>query len=165
MTIAESSLSMHELYSEHHGWLQGYLRKRLGCNFRAADLVQDTYVRILAKTDISSIQEPRAFLTTVAQRVLSNFYRREALEKAYAEVLSDQFEEETPTVEEQAIVLEALLMIDDLLDGLAIPIRQAFLLSQLDGLSHAKIAKELDINIKTVKRYIVKAGMHCYFSH
>ncbi|MGV8294512.1 sigma factor, partial [Pseudomonas aeruginosa] len=36
------------LYGDHHGWLRGWLRKRLGNAFDAADLAHDTYVRILA---------------------------------------------------------------------------------------------------------------------
>ncbi|WP_276204144.1 sigma factor, partial [Delftia tsuruhatensis] len=38
------------LYSDHHGWLLGWLRKRLGNAFDAADLTQDTYVRLLGRS-------------------------------------------------------------------------------------------------------------------
>ena len=36
------------LYGDHHGWLRGWLRKKLGNAFDAADLAHDTYVRILS---------------------------------------------------------------------------------------------------------------------
>ena len=39
--------AMHALYSEHHGWLQNWLRGKLGCAADAADLAQDTFLRIL----------------------------------------------------------------------------------------------------------------------
>jgi RNA polymerase sigma-70 factor (ECF subfamily) len=35
------------LYTTHHGWLQGWLRKKVGNAFDAADLAQDTFVRLL----------------------------------------------------------------------------------------------------------------------
>jgi RNA polymerase sigma-70 factor (ECF subfamily) len=35
------------LYTDHHGWLQGWLRRKVGNAFDAADLTQDTFVRIL----------------------------------------------------------------------------------------------------------------------
>ena len=36
----------------------------------------------------SPIIEPRAFLTTVAKRVLFNYYRRQDLERAYLDALA-----------------------------------------------------------------------------
>ncbi|WP_416390945.1 sigma factor [Alloalcanivorax xenomutans] len=35
------------LYSDHHGWLLGWLRKKLGCSQHAADMAHDTFVRVL----------------------------------------------------------------------------------------------------------------------
>ena len=71
------------LYREQHSWLQRWLRCRLGCSHSAADLAQDVFVRLLAKTEVIEVQAPRSFLATVAQSVLSNHYRRPKLEKAY----------------------------------------------------------------------------------
>ena len=38
---------VHNLYASHHGWLRNWLRKRLGNTFDAADLAQDTFIRII----------------------------------------------------------------------------------------------------------------------
>jgi len=54
--------------------------------------------------------------------------------------------------------------LDQLLDGLPAIVKRAFLLSQLEGLSHARVAEALDISIPTVKRYLVKALQRCYFA-
>ncbi|MET0125075.1 MAG: sigma factor, partial [Pseudomonas caspiana] len=35
------------LYRDHHGWLHGWLRKRLGDREQAADIAQDTFLRLL----------------------------------------------------------------------------------------------------------------------
>ncbi|MCC6302563.1 MAG: hypothetical protein IT489_07160 [Gammaproteobacteria bacterium] len=79
--------TVHSLYHHHHGWLQAWLCKKLGCPQRAADLAHDAFLRLLARDEPVAIREPRAFLTRVAQRVLSNHRRRERIERAYAEVL------------------------------------------------------------------------------
>ncbi len=60
------------LYQQHHGWLHGWLRYKLGNAFDAADLTHDTFVRILAGRDIVAISQPRAYLTTVARGILIN---------------------------------------------------------------------------------------------
>ena len=39
--------ALHTLYSDHHHWLTGWLRRRLGCPQNAADLAQDTFVKVL----------------------------------------------------------------------------------------------------------------------
>lgn len=149
------------LYREQHSWLQRWLRCRLGCSHSAADLAQDVFVRLLAKTELIEVQAPRSFLATVAQSVLSNHYRRQKLEKAYLQALATLPEAVIPDLETQAILLETLLELDAVLERLEMPVRKAFLWSQLDGLSHGEIAERLQVSIATVKRYIIKAGAQC----
>ncbi|MFL9609605.1 sigma-70 family RNA polymerase sigma factor [Methylobacillus sp. Pita2] len=151
------------LYANHHSWLNHWLRKKMGNHFDAADLAQDTFLRVLLSGDADKLHEPRAFLTTVASGLVSNFYRRKKLEQAYLDALLHLPEAEAPSPEAKAIMLETLVEIDGLLDGLPYKVRKAFLLSQLDGMSHADIAGELGVSISTVKRYIVQAVEQCCF--
>lgn len=149
------------LYSQQQRWLQSWLRRRLGCSHSAADLAQDTFMRLLAKDQPIAVQAPRSFLAKVAQSVLSNHYRRQKLEKAYLHALVLLPETQAPDLETQEILLETLMALDALLDGLERPVRRAFLWYQLDGLGHAEIAERLKVSITTVKRYIAKAGAQC----
>lgn len=151
------------LYSDHHGWLRGWLRRRLGDAHQAADLAHDTFVRLLVRDQPVAAREPRAFLTSVAQRVLANHWRRQELERAYLEALAAQPETLAVSPEERAIVLETLLDVDRMLGGLAPIVKRAFLMSQLDEMRHADIADALGISVTTVKRYLVKAATQCYF--
>jgi RNA polymerase sigma-70 factor (ECF subfamily) len=152
------------LYVDHHGWLQGWLRRRLGDSFVAADLAHDTFVRILAKDVPPAIREPRALLTTIAQGLLSNMHRHRRIEQAYLDALALLPEAQVPSPETQAILLETLVEIDRLLDGLPGPVRQAFLLSQLDGLRQSEIARRLGLSVPTVKRHIARALAQCCFA-
>ncbi|MBK4990795.1 sigma-70 family RNA polymerase sigma factor [Pseudomonas sp. S60] len=152
------------LYNAHHSWLTAWLRRRLGCPHSAADLAQDTYVRLLQAREAPQLAEPRAFLTTVAKRVLCNHYRRQELERAYLQALAQVPEAVAPSEEHKAIIFDTLLELDRLLDGLAPLVRQAFLLAQVDGLGQGEIARKLGISLATVKRYLSKAAMRCYFA-
>ncbi|QXI27625.1 sigma-70 family RNA polymerase sigma factor [Pseudomonas vanderleydeniana] len=152
------------LYHAHHGWLTGWLRRRLGCPENAADLAQDTFIKLLAARETPQLVEPRAFLTTIAKRVLFNHYRRQDLERAYLETLAQFPQMLAPSEEEKAIILQTLVELDQLLDGLPRLVKRAFLLSQIDGLSQGAIALELGISIATVKRHLTKAAMRCYFA-
>lgn len=149
------------LYAGHHGWLVGWLRRRLGCPHNAGDLAHDTFLRLLVAPGLDDIREPRAWLTTVAHGLMVNHLRRRELERAYLDVLATQPEALSPSPEERALVLETLVAIDAALDGLPPKARQAFLLSQLDGLGYAEIAERLGVSVSMVKKYMLKAVTHC----
>jgi len=152
------------LYVEHHRWLVGWLRYKLGCLHDAADLAQDTFVRVLGSRELQTeqqLQEPRAFLVTVAGRLVSNHFRRRSLEQAWLETLAALPEQQVPSPEVQTSLLQSLHEVDAMLDGLAPRVRQAFLLAQLEGCTYAQIAERLGISVRTVKRYMAEAYEQC----
>lgn len=156
------------LYVDHHGWLQGWLRRKLGHAGDAADLAQDTFVRLLDAPEHSpekqagwQLREPRAYLTLVAKRLVANLHRRRSLEQAYLEALALMPELLAPSPEHQAIILETLQQLDAVLDGLPAPVRAAFLLAQLEGMAYADIASRLQCSERTVKRYMAQAMARC----
>ena len=149
------------LYSDHHSWLQGWLRKRLGNAFDAADLTQDTFVRVLKARSALDIREPRPYLSMIAKGLLIDLFRRRSLEQSYLEALAAMPQEQHPSLEEQAILLQALMEIDRLLLGLGPRIRQAFILSQFDGLTYPQITERLGVSVRTVNNHMAKAMEHC----
>lgn len=149
------------IYREHHYWLQSWLRKRLGCTAHAADIAHDTFVRLLGRD--TAIREPRALLTTIAQGMVANFYRRRDIERAYEEALAAWPEPTVMSPEERAIVIETLLQIDSALNPLPAPVRQAFMMSQVEGMALGEIADSLGVSLATAKRYIAKALLLCCF--
>ncbi|MFJ5183908.1 sigma-70 family RNA polymerase sigma factor [Pseudomonas fulva] len=148
------------LYSAHHGWLHTWLRHRLGNAADAADVAQDTFMRLLQRREHLQIQQPRAFLRTVARGLIIDHWRREELHKAYLEALAP--EANTPDVETRELLLELLERIAKMLDGLKPKVRTAFLLAQCEGLRHQEIAQQMGVSVRTVERYIADALYHCY---
>lgn len=59
MSAIASSHPVAELYTDHHTWLHGWLRRKLGCSHRAADLAHDTFLRLLNRQEPVAIQEDR----------------------------------------------------------------------------------------------------------
>lgn len=154
--------SLQQLYREHRGWLETWLRRRMGNAWDAADLSQDTFVRVLCNAPpLAELREPRAYLLTVGKRLLSNFYTRRHLEKAYLDALALMPEDCAPSPEQRWLLLETLQALDELLDGLPRAVRRAFLWSQLEGLGYREIAKRLQVSERTVKRYMAQAYEHC----
>ncbi|MBV7541681.1 sigma-70 family RNA polymerase sigma factor [Acidovorax sp. sic0104] len=156
---------LHALYSHHHGWLQSWLRRRLGCVDDAADLAQDTFVRLLARPQAvapEAMREPRAYLTTVARGLLVDFWRRGELERAYLADLALQPQVLQPSPEERLAAVQMLQAVDTLLQGMTPKTRAAWLMNRLDGLTHAEIAAQLKVSVPRVRQYLANAMRHAY---
>jgi len=149
------------LYSSHHGWLHNWLWRKLGCRDGAADIAHDTFVRVLDAGTLDALREPRAYLSTIANGLLVNHWRRLTLERAYLDALAQQEESLASSPEERALVIEALVQVDAMLDKLSPKAREAFLLSQFDGLTYSAIAAQLQVSERMVKKYMAQAMLQC----
>lgn len=155
------------LYSEHHSWLFGWLRRKLGCAHNAADLAQDTFARILnARESVATLREPRAFLSTTARRLIIDQSRRKKIENAYLQelALTAQALEGFQSPEQILATLEALEQIAFILEGMHEKARQAFVLYYLDGMTQCEIARQLGLSDRTVRKYLIQALLHCSHS-
>ncbi|MDR2319765.1 MULTISPECIES: sigma-70 family RNA polymerase sigma factor [Pseudomonas] len=165
MSIMASDAAPHEhlhaLYRDHNSWLRGWLRHRLNNSADAADLAQDTFVRLLLARSSSTLQEPRRYLATIARGLVIDLYRRRSLEQAYLDALMSRPEQHAPSAETRALILDSLLAIDRLLDGLGARTRQIFLAVQLDGLSYEKAAERCGVSVSTVRKHLARGLMHC----
>ena len=151
------------LYANHHGWLYGWLRRKLGNAADAADLAHDTFVRIMVSRKLPAQlgKEPRALLTHIAKGLVVNHWRRQDVERAYLEAVAHLPEPETPSPETRLIIIEALMRIDTMLASLSARTREMFLLAQLDGMTLQQIAEHTHTPVITVRRHIHKALMAC----
>ncbi|MFC3394451.1 sigma-70 family RNA polymerase sigma factor [Brenneria rubrifaciens] len=155
------SLRVQQIYHEHHSWLQSWLCRRLGCSQQAADLAQDTFLRLISQHQAANIREPRAWLTTVAHGLVVNHWRRKDIENAYLQALAEQAPAVAPSLEQQAMTIDALLEIDRLLATLPVKVRQAFLWVHFDGLSYRQVAERLAVSERMVKKYMAQAMLNC----
>lgn len=161
-SMSSSPLAVQTLYSHHHGWLNSWLRSRLGNAADAADLAQDTFVRLLQRSERLELKAPRAFLRTIARGLVIDHWRREEIERAYLETLARLPEAQAPSAESRALVLELLESIARMLEGLRPKVRKAFLLAQCEGLTHKQIAEHMGISVRSVERHVADALYHCY---
>ncbi len=153
--------ALHALYSEHNGWLKNWLRTRLGNASDAADLAQDTFIRVLNARNAESIREPRSYLGSIAHALMVDRFRRRAVEQAYLAELAARPEQTVDSPETRAMILETLVAVDTLLDGLGERTRRIFLAVQLEGLSYSAAAERVGVSLNTVKKHLARAMTHC----
>lgn len=150
------------LYNDPHSWLRGWLRKRLGNAFDAADIAHDTYVRIILSGSIPTPNQSRRYLTQIANGLVIDLYRRRQIETAYLEAIQLFPNAEVPSEETRALVIDALIEIDTILHNLPTKARTALLLCKFDGLSYLEIAEQLQVSISSVEKYIALGLRACY---
>lgn len=164
--MADLASSRHQdiagIYTGHHRWLLGWLRRRIDNAELAADLAQDTFLRMMVARREFYLDEVRTLLATIARGLMIDHFRRCALEAAFLEMLAQMPPEHLPSPEARLLVLETLNEVDAMLAGLPAKVRSAFLLSQLDGLAYAEIAARLEVSLSSVQQYMKRAFTACY---
>ncbi|WP_421856121.1 sigma-70 family RNA polymerase sigma factor [Marinomonas sp.] len=157
-----TSQQVGELYVEHNSWLTGWIRNRLGCHELAADIAQDTFVRLLKKPKhISNMGEARAFLSTIAKGLYIDHWRRKQIEQAWLESLANREEEFVPSAEYSASMVELLCELDVMIAKLPKKVANTLILSQIHGLTYRDIAERLAVSERMVKRYMAQAMLQC----
>lgn len=149
------------LYREHHGWLRQWLGRRVGNDDRAADLAHDTFVRLLSARRGSLAGEPRALLRHIAQGLVIDAYRHQAVERAWQASVAGQPAAEAASAESRHLLLDTLGRINMMLEGLPAQTRRTFLMARLDGLTLAEIASRTGLPVITVRRHIRRAQLAC----
>jgi RNA polymerase sigma-70 factor (ECF subfamily) len=158
--LNSSTQQLSHIYTEHKPWLQQWLCAKLGCNQQAADLVHDTFLRLLARR-LDTLKEPKAYLRVIANGLLNDQYRRRSIESAYLQTLHSLPEALAMSPEQREILLETLHLLDSELAKLPKHVSQAFFLSQLDGYSYQQIADKQQVSLRTIKRYMHSAYVAC----
>ncbi len=154
--------AVEQLYRHHHGWLQGWLHRKLGDSSDAADLAQDTFVRLMAARRPPVLrEEPRALITHIAKGLLVDHWRRRAVQQAYLDAIAHLPEPQVPPPETGLMIVQTLVAIDAMLQRLPAATRDMFLLAQLDGLTLQEISDQTGKPVITVRRHLRKALMAC----
>lgn len=154
--------SLERLYTDHHNWLQGWLRRRLGNACDAADLAQDAFVRLLATPKrFDTLPQARVYLRTMANGLCIDLWRRREVEQAWLQTLAALPEVESPCVEHQAIVLQALQELDKMLGNLPTRVASAFVMAVGCEMSDREVAEKLGVSTRMVRKYVARAMLHC----
>lgn len=152
-------------------WIDGlmrdllrFFRRRVRCPDTAADLAQETQLRVWLRSREGQIDNPRAFAFRVAENLVVDHCRRQAIR----EICIPLEDEHTDTVaacdpapEYSLEQKQRLNRLNEALSELPEKCRSAFLLNRLEGLSHKAIAARLGVSESMVAKYLAQAMRHC----
>lgn len=138
--------------------LRRYVRRRLGSDEDAADVVQDAYLRLVSTSDV---RNPHAFLHTAALNLVRDHARSVAVRRAVHADAVDEVAAVVPSVEKAVADREQLAVLERALAELKPNQRAALVLYRFDGLSHAEIADKLGLSVSMIEKHIRRALAHC----
>lgn len=138
--------------------LRDWLRRRLSQRQDVDDVVQETYAILAAMADVSHIQQPRAYVYSVAHSVVLQQLRRAQVVsiEAVAEIDRVAIVGDEVSPERLASSRQELARIGALIDGLPEKCREAFVLRRVEGYSQREIAQRMQISENTVEKHICK---------
>lgn len=152
------------LYVCHSAWLFAWLRKKLACPDEAADVLHDTFMRVLdGPCLLEGVREPRAYLTTTAKHLMIDRARRRRVECACLDELSLRWAAfgHAPSPEQCMAQAQTLQRTSAMLETLSHSAREAIRLRYVEGESQACIAEKLGKSTRMVRKYLVQVAERC----
>lgn len=154
---ARLAVSVLKLYGRT---LQRYLIRRVHKAQEIQDLEQEVYLRLLRVRDAELVHNPEAYMCRIASHVVHEYRQRARQEfVAFDSDAVDEKESLSPEISADRLAeeLHAQRQFDRVLKRLPAKWRAMFVLHMRDGLTHAEVAKKLNISAHTVKKQMFRA--------
>jgi RNA polymerase sigma factor (sigma-70 family) len=158
-----------DLFALHGDALEHFLARKLGNPDDAAEVAQETFLRLHRLEQLENLDNARAFLFQVASNIAIDHLRRRQLHFRYLKTEKGQQVEGEPadlnasgaSPEEIIGARERLETLYRAVDELPFKVRQAFLLHRRGGMSYSDIAEQMEVSVSSVEKYILQALRHC----
>jgi RNA polymerase sigma factor (sigma-70 family) len=149
------------LFREHNEALIRFLMARLRSYQDAREVAQEAYVRLLSLDEPGAVSYLRAFLFKTAANIAIDRRRRDAVHLRATELpLFHEFAD-VRTPERRLADQETVQRLQRLIAAMPPKCRQAFVLNEFYGMDFAVIAREMSISERMVRKYVVRALLHC----
>jgi len=152
------------LFNDHAPDVQRFLASRVSCEATAADLTQETFLRLAQLPDLQAIENFRTYVFRIAANLATDHLRARARRRSSMEVRDDGLPDHpdgASTPEAALLAKEELATALAALDELSPLCRSIFALNRFEGMPHRAIADRLEISLSTVEKNLARALNHC----
>jgi RNA polymerase sigma-70 factor (ECF subfamily) len=156
-------LSVKDLMDRHHNSLLSFLRLRLRVADDAADVAQETWIRMLQYEGSCEVRSPSSLLFRIAINVANDLSRLEQVRHFSDHCSLDGMDLDSglPTPEREVAAEQELNLLYRKIESLPPRCRQVFLLSRVQCLTYPEIARQCGISVKMVEKHISHALVLC----
>ena len=158
-----TSADIERLYREHQPMLIRWLARVVHCQDTAADLAQESYLRVAGSAGEQVITHPRAFLFRTARNLAFDHLRKMKTRNATVQPLEEALDLPSPQPSAETAMLDRqrVALFRKTLDALPARCREVFLLHRVHHCTYAVIATRLRISESAVEKHIMRALKHC----
>jgi len=157
--LPEPGLSAHFLL--HQKDLMQFLTYKVKCAETAADLTQETYLRIAQHQKLDSIENMRAYLFRIANNLAIDHLRSRSRQfQQDAEIMTDDLVCPKPEPDTVLADTQQLAFLEQAIYDLPEKCRTVFLMCRVEGKSYAEVSDALGISTRTVESHIRNALIH-----
>jgi RNA polymerase sigma-70 factor (ECF subfamily) len=161
-TDAEAAMAAYveTLFRGYRDPLLRYLTGLLPNSEDAAELLQETYLRLLRQEGLEHVEaNARAYVFQIATNLVRDYFRQRKAHRTDRHISLEAHPGDPALQEPEAIVQQ-----DDLLDrfkrvlmGLKPEVRDVFLLHRFRDMTYPEIGRALGLGTRTVERYMSEA--------
>ena len=147
-----------EIYNRYFSLLYLHALKRLRDEEAARDLIQDLFTTLWIKREVLTTRTNLSnYLYTAVRNGVFNFIAHQKVASRYINELPDKIEPSECITDHLARERQLTALIEKEIAELPEKMREIFLLSRVEGLSHKEIAERLGISELTVKTQVKNA--------
>lgn len=160
------SFQIDRLFRAQAPRLMRFLTRRTGRPEDAADILQESFLRLIRAVAAESLPAPKASPEAYLQQIATNLLRDRSRRRiTHAEALHDPIDEQVlvdkgPGPAESLVAQDLLRAYETALLALRPKTRLIFLLHRRDGLTYSQIAAEAGISVSGVEKHMMKAIAH-----
>lgn len=158
-----TSADIEQLYREYQSVLIRWLARLVRCEETAADLAQESYLRVAGAAGEQVIRHPRAFLFRTARNLALDHLRKMRTRRGTTEPLDEAVDLPSlhPSAERALLDRQRVALFRQVLEALPPRCREVFLLHRVHHFTYGDIARRLSISESAVEKHIMRALSHC----
>lgn len=154
-----SDRTFEALMSEHHAEIYRYVLRVTGRRQDADDLSQETFLRAFrAHCRLPADANARAWLFAIATNLTRNHFRSQKRRRlAYSAVVTETRETDEERPDGVTMSREIGAAVDQVISGLPLRQRLAFLQRKVHGLDYEAIGRSLECTTETARAHVFQA--------
>ncbi len=147
----------------HEPALRAYLRQRFPDVNDIDDLVQESYVRLLAAQRKGPIASAKAYLFSIARNGAISLLRRPRIfsDQPISSYEAKSVPEDRRDVADQVSTRQEVAVLMAAVDALPRRCREVMILVKIQGLSHQVVADRLGLSVQTVHVQVMRGIQKC----
>ena len=160
----DKKVLVERLFMAHRNALVAFFQGRVRVRSDAPDLAQEVYVRMMRLRNIEAIENPEAYLFTVAANLVKEQGARQQRHGTEVDVEDAAVQgqlAELPTADGQLDTALRVRRLGEVLQQLPPKGQAAIVLQYVHGCSYQEIAQRLNISPRMVKKYLTQALALC----